>query len=57
VAIRVSGHDGGGRNREVDGHCHQQGALEVGIQETVGSVYGTGGVKKLYRDFYNLDPG
>jgi hypothetical protein len=23
----------------------------------VGSVYGTGGVKKLYRGFYNLDLG
>jgi hypothetical protein len=57
VALRALGHRGGGRDREVDGYCLQQGALEGGSQKTVGSVYGTGGIKKLYRGFYNLDPG
>jgi hypothetical protein len=56
-ALRALGHRGGGRDREVDGYCCQQGAMEGGTQEAVGNVYGTGGVKKLYRGFYNLDPG
>jgi hypothetical protein len=56
VALTALGHRGGGRDREVDGHCHQQGALEGDAQETVGNVYGTGGVE-LYRGFYSLDPG
>jgi hypothetical protein len=45
MALRALGHRGGGRDREVDGYCHQQGALERGAQETVGSVHRTGGVK------------
>jgi hypothetical protein len=49
TALRTLGHKGGGRDREVDRYCHQQGALEGSRQETVSSVYGTGGVKKLYR--------
>jgi hypothetical protein len=57
VSLRALRHRGGGRDRKVDGYCYQQGALEGGTQETVDSVYGTGGVKKLYRGFYNLNPG
>jgi hypothetical protein len=57
AALRALGHRGGGRDREVDGYCRQQGALEEGAQEAVDNVYGTGGVKKLCRGFYNLDPG
>jgi hypothetical protein len=43
MALRALGHRGGGRDREVDGYCHQQGALERGAQEAVGSVHRTGG--------------
>jgi hypothetical protein len=57
AAVRALGNRGEGRDREVDEHCRLQGVLEGGTQETVGSVYGTGGVKKLYRGLYNLDPG
>jgi hypothetical protein len=57
MALTALEHRGRGRDRQVDRHCCQHGALEGGMQETVGSLYGAGGIKKLYRGFYNLDPG